>query len=163
MAESGKRFRQLDFSKAPWPEVQTRLRQVDWSSLESLAKVNVTNAHALFIDTFLPVIEELVPQKVIGKRFGHRKKHKKRRCIWRKLSRTKKKLLSTSSVTKAAFLLQTQHLLESELKRSYEEQSWKEESSVVNAMKTNVKAFFAYGRARQKTKSKVGPFLDPVT
>ena len=30
-------------------------------------------------------------------------------------------------------------------------------------MKTNIKAFFAYGRARQKTKAKVGPFLDPKT
>ena len=56
-----------------------------------------------------------------------------------------------------------QQLLESELKRSYEEQSWKEETSAVNAMKTNVKTFFAYGRARQKTKAKVGHFLDPVT
>ena len=28
-------------------------------------------------------------------------------------------------------------------------------------MKTNVKAFFAYGRARQKTKAKIGPFIDP--
>ena len=30
-------------------------------------------------------------------------------------------------------------------------------------MKTNVKAFFAYGKARQVTKAKVGPFLDPKT
>ena len=30
-------------------------------------------------------------------------------------------------------------------------------------MKTNAKAFFAYGRAKQKTKAKVGPFLDPAS
>ena len=30
-------------------------------------------------------------------------------------------------------------------------------------MKTNPDAFFAYGRVRQKTKPKVGPFLDPDT
>ena len=34
---------------------------------------------------------------------------------------------------------------------------------MVNEMKTNVKAFYAYGRARQKTKAKVGPFIDPAT
>ena len=30
-------------------------------------------------------------------------------------------------------------------------------------MKSNVKAFYAYGRARQKTKARVGPFLDHET
>ena len=34
---------------------------------------------------------------------------------------------------------------------------------MVNAMKTNPKAFFAYGRARQNTKARVGPFLDQDT
>ena len=65
LLDSGKRFRQLDFSKDPWPEVQSRLRQLDWSSLESLAKVNVIDAHALFIDTLLPFIEELVPRNPV--------------------------------------------------------------------------------------------------
>ena len=30
-------------------------------------------------------------------------------------------------------------------------------------MKSNVKAFFAFGRERQKTKARVGPFLDPIS
>ena len=42
-------------------------------------------------------------------------------------------------------------------------QGREEEDKVVNAMKTNIKAFFAYGKSRQKTKAKVGPFLDPDT
>ena len=42
-------------------------------------------------------------------------------------------------------------------------QGLEEETKVGNAMKTNVKAFYAYGRARQKTKARVGPFLDAVT
>ena len=49
------------------------------------------------------------------------------------------------------------------LKRSYDKQIWEQELKIVNDMKTNAKAFFAYGRARQVTKAKVGPFLDPTT
>ena len=45
----------------------------------------------------------------------------------------------------------------------YDTQGRAEENKVVKAMKTNVKAFFAYGRARQNTEAKVGPFLDPET
>ena len=32
----------------------------------------------------------------------------------------------------------------------------------MNNMKVNPKAFFAFGRKRQKTKARVGPFLDPA-
>ena len=163
LLESGRRFKQLDFTKAPWPDVQTRLAQLNWGPLQSLAKHDVTAAHNLFINTILPVMEDLVPRKVSGKRFGHRRKHKQRRCLWRKLGRTRKKLLTTSSAARAAALLRTQQALESKLKSSYDKQGWEEENKVVNEMKTNVKAFYAYGRARQKTKAKVGPFLDPVT
>ena len=46
---------------------------------------------------------------------------------------------------------------------SYDTQGWEDENKVVNAMKSNPKAFFAYGRAKQKTKARVGPFLDPET
>ena len=104
-----------------------------------------------------------MPHKVLSKRFGKSRKHKKRRCLWRKLARVKNRLHSTSSVEKAASLLKIQRVLEIYLKQSYDKQSWEEESKVVSAMKTNVKAFYAYGRARQKTKARVGPFLDPST
>ena len=163
LLESGRRFKKLDFSKAPWPQVQTRLKQIDWGPLQSVAKENVTAAHSLLMNTVIPILEELVPPKVTGKRFGHFKKHKTRRCLWRKLGRVKKKLLSTTSVSNANNLLQMKQKIEQQLKRSYDSQGWDEEYKVVNVMKSNVKAFFAYGRARQNTKAKVGPFLDTET
>ena len=153
----------LDFSKAPWPSVQTRLSQINWGPLETMAKDDVTAAHALFIDTVLPVLEELVPQKLIGKQFGKRRVYKKRRCLWRKLGRIKNLLHSTSSVTTATSLLNHRRWLEHEVKCSYDTQGWEKENKVVNELKSNVKAFYAYGRARQQTKAKVGPFIDPDT
>ena len=73
------------------------------------------------------------------------------------------KLLSTSAVQRASRLLEYKQKLEKELKKQYDTQGWEEEYKVVKAMQTNIKAFFAYGKARQKTKAKVGPFLDPNT
>ena len=163
LLDSGQRFKRLDFNKAPWPDIQKRLRQVDWAPLEVLAKDSVTAAHANFLETILPIVEDLVPPKVIGKRFGNSRKQKDRRCLWRKLGRIKKKLLCSTSVKRTANLLQCKQKLEKQLKMIYNTQGRAEENKVVKAMKTNVKAFFAYGRARQNTKAKVGPFLDPET
>ena len=106
--------------------------------METLAKEDVTAAHKLFIDTVLPVMEELVPPRVTGKRFGKSTKHKNSRCLWRKLSRIKKRLLSTSSVKRAASLLETKQNLEKELKKLYASQGWEEENKVVKAMKSNI-------------------------
>ena len=40
--------------------------------------------------------------------------------------------------------------------------SLEEDQAVLN-MKSNPKAFYSFAKSRQKTKSKVGPFLDPTT
>ena len=61
----------------------------------------------------------------------------------------RKRLATTTSVSRATSLLSTQQRLEQELKKSYDIQRWEEEKKVVNEMKVNPKASFAYGRARQ--------------
>ena len=63
LLDSGRRFSKLDFSKAPWSDIRARLRSVDWSNLDSIAKEDVTAAHNHFIETILPIVEELVPPK----------------------------------------------------------------------------------------------------
>ena len=47
--------------------------------METLAKEDVSAAHELFMDTVIPIMEELVPPRVTGKRFGKSRKHKDRR------------------------------------------------------------------------------------
>ena len=46
LLDSGQRFKRLDFNKAPWPNIQKRMRQVDWAPLEVLAKDSVTGNHS---------------------------------------------------------------------------------------------------------------------
>ena len=96
LLESGRSFHLLDFSQAPWPEIQRRLKQVNWSTMESIVKEDVTAGHQVFISTILPILEELVPPKFIGKKFGKNRRHKTRRCLWRKLTRIKQKFQRTS-------------------------------------------------------------------
>ena len=66
-------------------------------------------------------------------------------------------------MTRAHILLKRYQRLENELKTSYDNQGWEAENKVVNNIKCNPKAFYSYARARQKTKVRVDPFLDPST
>ena len=70
LLESGRRLRQLDFSKAPWPKVRARLAEVDWGPMEDAAKNNVTAAHDIFMDNIVPLLEDFVPVKKKGKRLA---------------------------------------------------------------------------------------------
>ena len=79
------------------------------------------------------------------------------------MTRIRKRLLNTNSVKVTESLLYRLQETEAKLKSSYACQAYDEEKKVTSRMKSNVKAFFAYGRARQKTKARVGPFLDPET
>ena len=45
LLESGRRFHQLDLSKAPWSEIKRRLGNIDWGEMETLAKTDVVAAH----------------------------------------------------------------------------------------------------------------------
>ena len=54
-------------------------------------------------------------------------------------------------------------MLEKKLKQSYSGASYKLETEAISKIKNNSKAFFSYAKARQKTKSRIGPFLDPVS
>ena len=64
---SGKRFHDLDFSRAPWADIKGKLRQVDWSTMEALAKTDVTAAHAIFVETISKAVHLLQVQQKIEK------------------------------------------------------------------------------------------------
>ena len=42
LLDSGKRFKKLDFSRLPWPEIRSRIGNTEWGPLEVLSKENVT-------------------------------------------------------------------------------------------------------------------------
>ena len=86
--------------------------------------------------------------------------HRMRRLLWKKLGKVCKAIKTASSIHKLSVLLQRQWELEAQLSLDYTAVSNKEEDEAVLRIKTNSKAFFSFARSRQKTKARVGPFLD---
>ena len=69
----------------------------------------------------------------------------------------------TSSVPKLSKLLQEKWELELQLRSEYSSLNKKEEEAALNSMKENPKYFFSFARSRQKTRARIGPFIDPST
>ena len=160
LLDSGRRLRRLDFSKAPWPDIRVKLKDIDWSPMSRLARASPTLAHSWFLLQILPILEKLVPNRKEGVG-GRSKLHRKRKLLWRKLGRIRRRLENATSVQKLAKLLQDKQELEMELKAMYTNLTEEAEAKVVTGMKDNMKVFFDYAKARQNTRARVGPFLDP--
>ena len=64
LLDSGRRLKKLNFYKAPWPEIQSELRKVDWEPMIQLAKDSPTAGHTWFMDQLIPILEKLVPIKL---------------------------------------------------------------------------------------------------
>ena len=161
LLDSGRRLKVLDFARAPWPELRARLQQMDWSPMEERARLSPAAAYDWLMAALLPLLEELVPTRKVGQKHGKKKIDKERRLVWRKLGRVRRAILFTLSATRMSELLSAKQKLEEELRDSYANTGWQEESEVVSKMKTNTKAFFTYAKARQQTRARVGPFIDP--
>ena len=86
-----------------------------------------------------------------------------RRLIWRRLGKVKKQILKTSSTKKLTQLIQKKVELEGQLNSDYSAENVQQEDQAIFNIKSNPKYFFSFARSRQKTESKIGPFLDPAT
>ena len=117
----------------------------------------------MLLEDPLPILEDLVPPHSTGLKRGRKKIYKKRRCIWRQIGRIIKSIKSETSSSRMTRLLKIKHGLEVKLKQGYSSTSFQEETKITSQIKTNPKAFFAYARALQQTKSRIGPFIDTVT
>ena len=120
LLDSGRRLRKLDFKKAPWEDIRRKLKDIDWSSMSRLASVSPTFAHSLLLIKILPILEALVPvRRDSGGAGGRSRLHRKRKLLWRKLSRVRTRLENATSVQNMAKLLQDRQDLELELKAMY--------------------------------------------
>ena len=162
LPECGKRLIKLNFHKAQWVEVQAELAELDWTELETAAKVSPTFALSVFLDELLPLLERHVPAKPPRKKVRNRIDRRRKLC-WRRLAKVKENLKKASSVQKLSKLLQDKSELEQELFDDYTATNRQEEDKAVFNMKTNPKAFFSFSKSRQKTKAKIGPFIDQAT
>ena len=73
------------------------------------------------------------------------------------------RLGKATSVNTITRLLSEKKALENRLKQSYSSANWKSEKDAISKMKNNSKAFFSFAKKRQKTRARIGPFIDPST
>jgi hypothetical protein len=162
LLESGKRLKKLNFNKAPWPEIQKQLKLIDWEQMKAQAKESPSAALSLFMDMVIPILESLVPLRS-PRRKKRSKLERKRKLIWRKLGKVQRNIESSSSLSRLSKLIQDRWELEKQLKAEYSSLNQQQEDDALLNLKENPKSFFSFARSRQKTRARIGPFLDPVT
>ena len=159
LLECGRKLKRLNFNKAEWAEVQAELGEVDWTEMEEAAKASPTSALSIFMDELIPVLERHVPIRKSKKKTRNRIE-RKRKLLWRRLTRIKTKLKTATSIHKLTKLLQDKCELEQQLLEDYTAVNCQEEDNAVFNMKSNPKSFFSFSKSRQKTRAKIGPFID---
>ena len=117
----------------------------------------------MFHEKILSVLEKLVPAKKKPSKKSRVKMNRMRRTIWKRHGKVKKKIRSASSIHKLAALIQGKGELEEQLKEDYSAQNDQDEDQAIFNIKANPKSFFSFAKSRQKTKSRIGPFLDPTS
>ena len=162
LLDSGRRLKALNFHKANWVEIKAELRELDWAEMEEVMKTSPTEALSVFMDELIPLLERHVPPKEISRK-NRQRIDRRRKLLWRRLHKVKIKIKSASSIQKLTKLLLDRQDLEDQLLHDYSATDFLEEDHAVFNMKSNPKTFFSFAKSRQKTKSKVGPFIDPST
>ena len=119
---------------------------------------STTEALELFHKNVLSVLEKLVPKRKPPA--GKRNMSKARKTIWSRLSKVNERLMKSTSAKVIADLMKEKMLLEAKLKQSYQSANQKTENAVISKIKLNPKAFFSFAKTKQKTRAKIGPFLD---
>ena len=79
------------------------------------------------------------------------------------VSKVKGKIKTATSIHKRSKLLQDKSDLEQQLREDYCAVNRQEEDHAVLNMKSNPKSFFSFSKSRQKTRARIGPFIDSAT
>ena len=162
LLEVGRRMGKLDFNKAPWKEIQEELERVDWDPVRDLSEVNPVLGLNWFNGKVLAILEQFVPVRKKRKK-GKPRMCRQRRSLWRKLAKIKSKIKSATNIHKLTRLMQDRWDVETQLRDDFTASNNMEEDKAVFTIKSNPKSFFSFAKSRQKTKARVGPFIDPVT
>ena len=161
LCDSGKRYKNLNFMLAPWDEIKEDLEKIDWGEMET--HTNPDDILVIFHDKILSVLERLVPVKKKPRKKSKLRINRMRKTIWRRHAKVKKEIQGSSSIQKLAKLIQRKNELEEQLSADYAAQNSQEEDQAIFNIKSNPKSFFSFAKSRQKTKSRIGPFLDPAS
>jgi len=163
LLEVGKRYSKLDYNQAPWQEIQAELANIDWQPMEELSKDSPTEALNWYHEKVLTVLERLMPVRKKARKKSRSRIPRQRRLLWRRLAKIRRRINTATLILKLTKLLQDKWELETQLREDYIAVNNLEEDRAVFNIKSNPKFFFSFAKKRQKTRSRVGPFIDPKT
>ena len=136
------------------------LGNIEWDDFEQIAKDDPVLALSMFHNKVLSVLEKLTPVRQKRKKNSRSKMHRMRRLLWKRLAKVRRAIKTATNIHKLSGLLQKSWDLEAQLSSDYTAVNNIEEDKAVLKIKKSPKAFFSFARSRQRTKAKVGPFLD---
>ena len=90
LTEIAKRYKAMNFKKAPWELVEEELAKVDWDAMEDVLP---SDALGFFHKKVLEVLEPLIPKKAENPRIRKMKMQRMRRRLWKKHARYKRSCL----------------------------------------------------------------------
>ena len=163
-------FDKYNWNKAKWESIREDLKKVDWEPIMN-NETSVKNMSQKFEDTVISVASKHTLELKLttsskrycipGERMAliRRKKKISSKINWLKyVNPTNKSLEQQESALK--ILYQKKEHIETKIKLSILEEQSKKELSVLEKIKTNPKAFYAYSKQQSKVKCKIGPLKD---
>ena len=114
------------------------------------AETSPKEALNIFMEELLPMLEKHVPKRKSKKKSRHQM-DRRRRILWRRLTKIRGRIKTASSIHKLTKLLQDKQDLEQQLFDDYSATNILEENQAISNIKSNPKAFFSFARSRQKT------------
>ena len=123
--------------------------------MEEAAKESPTLALSIFMEELIPILEKHVPAKKPSGKKSKCRMERRRKLLWRRISKIKSKIKTANSIHKLTRLLQNKSDLELQLLEDYTAVSRAEEDQAVFNMKSNPKSFFSFSKSRQRIRAKV--------
>lgn len=156
-------FRSLNTHKADFDQIKTHLQEVNWDELRE--SCSAEEFPELLKLTVLQICELYIPNKKLSNKPEN--KHSRNRRI---LRRNKRNLQNSLNMQQTLTPAQTRKIqktkdkleeIHTKIKASIEDQRIEEERRAVQAIKKNPRYFFSYCKKHAKSKSNIGPLLDP--
>jgi hypothetical protein len=128
--------------------------------MEEADKTSPTLALSIFREELSLILEKYVPMRKTKKKSRNRIERKEK-LLWRRLTKVKGRLKTAPSIHKLTKLLHDKSELEQQLVEDYSAVNNQYEDHAIFNIKSNPKSFFSSSKSRQKTRAKIGPFIDP--
>ena len=151
----------LNYYKADFNSIKQELKDINWKPI--LDGKSVTHQYESFLEAVDKVARKHTPEVKPHTTSYRSKFYKERRALMRKRRRVITAINKCINLTHKTNLQSKLSDIESDITSSHCAEKTHDETEAIKKIASNSKYFFTYARKKQKTKEKVGPFIDKST